>query len=283
MEHYRLRKYRGPETWARVRKAYEAGESGPSCALRFDVGLANLRKKARLKGWDRKSLALKTDLKPMRGEADPPEPPCPPLDPDPVREPAAPSDPKAAVSQALQQAERLMSRGEGQKALQTLKAAKTYVETLERTAALRILTPEEEEAAERERQEAIEARDREMWRRARAIAQGLLTQDSHGIEAHWGLAAYHWRARVLGPETARADFVRGVERGWATQFWDANGGLKSLPEVFKPAGWGASQFLWLSGQARDHTVANLDDFPWPPACETIPPDDCRYPAQLPPG
>lgn len=279
MEHHRLRKYRGPETWARVRKAYEAGESGPSCALRFDVGLANLRKKARNEGWDRKSQALKIDLKPMRGEADPPEPPCPPIDPDPVREPAPPSDPRAAVSQALQQAERLMSRGEGQKALQNLKAAETYVETLERTAARRILTPEEEEAAERERQVASDAHDREVWDRARSIAQGLLSEDCCGIPAHWGLAAFHWRARVLGPETARADFVRGVERGWAAHHWDADGALKPLPKVFQPAGWGASQFLWLSGKARDHTVADLNDFPWPPACETIPLDDCPIPAQ----
>ena len=55
MEHHRLRKYRGPETWDRVRQAYVAGESAPSVARRFDVGLSNLRRRAMAEGWTRKS------------------------------------------------------------------------------------------------------------------------------------------------------------------------------------------------------------------------------------
>lgn len=61
MEHFRLRKYRGPEVWKRVREAYEAGESGPSVARRFDVGLANLRKKSRKEEWCRKHIAARLD------------------------------------------------------------------------------------------------------------------------------------------------------------------------------------------------------------------------------
>ncbi len=63
MDHYRQRKYRGPETWARVREAYAAGESGPSVAGRFDVGLANLRKKAMREGWTRNCVALALDAR----------------------------------------------------------------------------------------------------------------------------------------------------------------------------------------------------------------------------
>ena len=70
MEHHRLRKYRGPETWARVRQAYIAGESAPSLVRRFDVGYANLRRRARLEGWTRKIIAAQIDLKPIRGAAD---------------------------------------------------------------------------------------------------------------------------------------------------------------------------------------------------------------------
>lgn len=66
MEHYALRKYRGPEIWARVRTAYLAGESAPSVARRFDVGLGNLRKRASAEGWTRNRAALRTDLKPER-------------------------------------------------------------------------------------------------------------------------------------------------------------------------------------------------------------------------
>lgn len=61
MDHYRQRKYRGPETWKRVREAYATGESGPSVAMRFDVGLANLRKKAMREGWTRNRLAVASD------------------------------------------------------------------------------------------------------------------------------------------------------------------------------------------------------------------------------
>ena len=66
MEHYRLRKYRGPETWAQVRKAYVTGESAPSVARRFDVGLSNLRRRALAEGWTRKRIAVRMDLKPVR-------------------------------------------------------------------------------------------------------------------------------------------------------------------------------------------------------------------------
>ena len=70
MEHHRLRKYRGPETWDRVRQAYVAGESAPSVARRFDVGLSNLRRRAMAEGWTRKVIAGRLDLKPIRGGAD---------------------------------------------------------------------------------------------------------------------------------------------------------------------------------------------------------------------
>jgi len=78
MDPYRQRKYRGPETWARVREAYSAGESEPSVARRFDVGLASLRKKAMREGWTRNRIAAVMDaqLPPRREPArrPPPEP-----------------------------------------------------------------------------------------------------------------------------------------------------------------------------------------------------------------
>lgn len=74
MQHHRLRKYRGPETWKQVREAFIAGESGPSVARRFDVGLANLRRRARAEGWTRAAIAAQLDLNPLRGGADAPSP-----------------------------------------------------------------------------------------------------------------------------------------------------------------------------------------------------------------
>ena len=74
MDHHRLRKYRGPETWRRVREAYLAGESARAVALRFDVGESNVRRKVMQEGWTRKTYAEQHDLRPMRGEADGPAP-----------------------------------------------------------------------------------------------------------------------------------------------------------------------------------------------------------------
>jgi hypothetical protein len=123
MDHFRLRKYRGPKTWERVRKAYEAGESGPSCALRFDVGLANLRKKARLEGWCRRHQAERSDRDLPRetaaahGDA-----------PWAGEEEAAPVSRREALDACLDHAAVAMARGESQKALAALKAALAYAD-----------------------------------------------------------------------------------------------------------------------------------------------------------
>jgi hypothetical protein len=83
MDHHRLKKYRGPETWARVKAAYVAGESAASVALRFDVSVANLRKKASREGWTRRVVAVHLDEALPRSApdtqpgVDPPRPPRP--------------------------------------------------------------------------------------------------------------------------------------------------------------------------------------------------------------
>jgi hypothetical protein len=53
----KTRKYRGPETWARVRERYLAGEPAPALAIEFDVGLGNLRRRAAEEGWTRQHHA----------------------------------------------------------------------------------------------------------------------------------------------------------------------------------------------------------------------------------
>ena len=128
MEHHRLRKYRGPETWARVRAAYVAGESAPSVARRFDVGLSNLRRRAMAEGWTRKCIAKRLDLKPVRGGADDPPPALAPLaiaidgaDPPAV-------DPEVAIARAMRRAAWLVSQGQATEALALIRA----VEALQR-------------------------------------------------------------------------------------------------------------------------------------------------------
>lgn len=123
MEHYRLRKYRGPETWAQVRKAYVAGESAPSVARRFDVGLANLRRRAMAEGWTRKRIAERLDLRALRGGADDPPPALMAL----AELEAMPEPPRidayAALSKAVRRAAWLVSQGQAAEATALLRAA----------------------------------------------------------------------------------------------------------------------------------------------------------------
>lgn len=120
MKHHRLRKYRGPETWAMVRQAYVAGESAPSVARRFDVGLANLRRRAIKEGWTRKTYAAQIDLKPIRGGADDPHGGLAALVE--VGE-TPPIDAHAALGEAVRRAAWLLSRGKTAEATALLRAA----------------------------------------------------------------------------------------------------------------------------------------------------------------
>ena len=124
MEHHRLRKYRGPETWARVRQAYIAGESAPSLVRRFDVGYANLRRRARIEGWTRKDIAAQIDLKPIRGGADEPDGSLERLA---EWSDAPPKDPNEALAEAVRRAAGLLSLGRTAEATILLRAAAALV------------------------------------------------------------------------------------------------------------------------------------------------------------
>lgn len=101
MDHFRLRKYRGPETWARVREAYLAGEPAPAVARRFDVSLDNLRKKASREGWTRAAMARRFDLKPVRGAPDGPAPAVGPLEAVALTLPPEPEERPVPVPEAV--------------------------------------------------------------------------------------------------------------------------------------------------------------------------------------
>ena len=136
MEHHRLRKYRGPETWARVREAYIAGESAPSVARRFDVGLSNLRRRAMAEGWTRTRIAERLDLKPLRGGAEAAGPPA--IAPLALLEslPEPPwVDPEVAIGRAMRRVTWLVSEGRAAEA----RALAGAVEALERMWSAEIL------------------------------------------------------------------------------------------------------------------------------------------------
>jgi hypothetical protein len=259
MDHFRLRKYRGPEVWAKVREAYVAGEPGPQVAQRFDVGLSNLRKKALREGWTRTAAARAGDplilaTQPDRlGEA---------ADP-------APAHPTVARDAAIARAAALLAEGRAAEATAQLKAA----ETLGRLAAKAgpppepELTPEEARQAEWEEERAKQARVNAVADFFRAhfrdvalqVANAMLTDRACGTaDDDWSLAVYHWRARVLGPEVALADFAQGVDGGWADRYWDAVGNLLPLSrDIPEPAAFMVRHHF--SG----HRDTDMSDWPWP--------------------
>jgi hypothetical protein len=111
-----------------VREAYVAGESAPSVARRFDVGLSNLRRRAMAEGWTRTRIAERLDLKPARGGTEGPPPALAPLAvlgalPEPPW-----VDPDLAVGRALRRVTWLVSEGRAAEA----RALARAVEALER-------------------------------------------------------------------------------------------------------------------------------------------------------
>lgn len=119
MEHHRLRKYRGPETWARVKAAYIAGEPAPAVARRFDVGLSNLRRRAMQEGWTRNRIAERLDRELPRGANDP----GPGLGVLSGTQEMGTMEPKEALRLAAQHAAWLVCEGRSAEATALLKAA----------------------------------------------------------------------------------------------------------------------------------------------------------------
>lgn len=227
MEHHRLRKYRGPEVWARVRVAYEAGESGPSVARRFDVGLANLRKKCRREGWSRRHQAERLDRE-LAGERRRPDTPPGARGAEPDAD--APIDRRAALTACLDHAARFMARGDGARAIAALKAAEVFDAV---TQALNLNDPNDPWSGQPDPDgtragalRALEAlrRQAEIDAAADVLARRMLSErvdDGRGLDA-----IYHWRAENLGPEVAARDHADAVERGHAGHYFEADGRLK---------------------------------------------------------
>ncbi len=233
MEHYRLRKYRSAETWARVREAYVAGESGPSVARRFDVGLANLRKKAAREGWHRRATAMLLERElPPRREAPPPGLADGGWVEEGVEDETPDLDPNAAIDRVMRRAIAAAGRGRAAEAQGLIRAAEGLRRLTQPALAPgeRPLTPEEWEArAEAEEAEAATARVlvvERLSRLAEHMAHALLMQHPSGIPAIYDPFIYAFRARHFGPEIEAADHRHAAAMGWPLDHWDADGRLK---------------------------------------------------------
>ena len=242
MEHYRLRKYRGPEVWKRVRAAYEAGESGASVARRFDVGLANLRKKSQREGWSRKDVASRLDreLEPARTGPTP----GPTLEPTPADiAPAPPVDPRKAVEEAMQRAGGLLVQGRGEEAQVLVRSAEALARLADRAEPAKAAQGDDEALSEDDLAQLIAQRDADIIGEATRLAHAMLMDQPMGESARYGAFLYHWRARHLGPEATAADFAHAVDGGWAPNYFDAEGRLRPLPEPITPLGMMVAQHL----------------------------------------
>lgn len=209
MEHLRLRKYRGPDTWRRVKEAYAAGESGPSLARRYDVGLHNLRKKASREGWTRSAVAAALDR-----ELPPEIVPTP--DPGAA---SGPPDPPAVRRRALARADALLAEGRAAEALAQLKAAEALARLGAEAEFSRMETYEEDAEAVRIKVGRI------VEERALELARAMLAE---GVKpgVRWGGYALHWRAAAFGEAAAEADRRQAEAEGWADRYWDAEGRLR---------------------------------------------------------
>ena len=248
MEHYRLRKYRGPETWARVREAYVAGEPAASVALRFDVSVANIRKKSSREGWTRRHVAEAIDLRRMRGEPDPAPPPwetvelapppaLPASTPAPEPAPAAPEPavaPDVAVAKGLARASAALARGDAAGAAALTRAA----EGLARATGHDPTVPPSPERLDGDEDAAREAEARAHWEdfhrkieeRAGVLALQLLADRRSNPAIHGGFAL-HWRAANLGPEAAAADRDAARDGGSFEMYWREDGTLRPLDQI----------------------------------------------------
>lgn len=255
MTERRIIKQRSPAVWARVKAAYLAGEPAASVARRFDVGYGNLRFRAHAEGWTRKAAmaaaeqeALAEDRR-LAGEADV-EAPLPP------EAPVPPEDLHEALDAATRRAASLLARGRAAEASALLKAA----EALDR----RIGTPHPEAGREEHASAAPPeapvddiATEEELYRLRAELESHILSRADETARLMLsdldtppdllGALALHWRAENLGPECAALDFVRHREDGRPCRYWNADGSLKSLDEIFD--GWWASVRSHMRGGA----------------------------------
>lgn len=257
MTERRIIKQRSPAVWARVKEAYLAGEPAASVARRFDVGLGNLRFKANAEGWTRKAAMAaeaqeaEAEDRRLAGEADV-ETPLPL----PLEAPVPPEDLHEALEAATRRAASLLARGRAAEASALLKAAEALDRRIgspapeasreEHATAAPPEAPVDDIAAEEELYRLRAELESHILSRADETARRMLS-DLDTPPDLLGALALHWRAENLGPECAALDFVRHRrDDGRPCRYWNADGSLKSLDEIFD--GWWVSVRNHMRGQ-----------------------------------
>lgn len=248
MTERRIIKQRSPAVWARVKEAYLAGEPAASVARRFDVGLGNLRFRANAEGWTRKAAMAAAEQEAeaedrrLAGQADVDEPLLLPPE-----APVSPEDLHEALEVATRRAASLLARGRAAEASALLKAAEALDRRIgspapeasreEHATAAPPEAPVDDIAAEEELYRLRAELESHILSRADETARRMLS-DLDTPPDLLGALALRWRAENLGPECAALDFIRHREVGRPCRYWNEDGSLKSLDEIFD--GWWVS-------------------------------------------
>ncbi len=220
----RIRRFPGQKVWTLAQDAYLAGESAASIARRLDLTENGIRKRAARKGWTRTQHAEAV----KRSE-----------------------HPSQALSALLTRIGRAMHEGRMDDAGAMIRDAESLTRAIRAAPPPPPMTPSPE--VMRAWREAETRRLEDYWgRRGREMAEALLRDRGYDVADRWAASALRWRARVLGPEQAERDFVRGVEGGWAARYWDEQGRLWPARPPNSPSGRMQVQHQRLCEGRRQH-------------------------------
>lgn len=234
-------KQRSPAVWARVKAAYLEGEPAASVARRFDVGYGNLRYRANAEGWTRKAAMAEAETQAqaeqvrLAGQAHIPAPATDRGDPQTGAECGlAPItlDPQATLAAAMRAAATHLAQGRGAEASATVRAAQAFADL---TGVSPLLppspAPEPTEAEIVDEEEHARALNEDLkvqiTERAHRLAIDMLS-DHVTTGGLLGAFALRWRAANLGPDVARADYLKACEYSSHPRHWDSDGNLISL-------------------------------------------------------
>ena len=237
MEHHRLKKYRGPETWVRVKAAYIAGESAASVALRFDVSVANLRKKASREGWTRSAVGHRRDRDlpdpVVRGAPASSEPAQAVTQPSAQNGEAQPPSqnvllealsPQQQMAQGFKLAARRIAEGRPQEAEALVRAARALMEA---TASPVPTLQDLEETPIGVLETVVRAIEYRAW---------ILTRSLHEPETDPPAASEHFYFHLRDRHFSWADGDRGRDRRWVAKhrpeleaLWDEEGQVVEPP------------------------------------------------------
>lgn len=232
MAQFRPRKHRGSATWAKVKRDYLSGIPARVVAERHDVGLSNLKRKAREEGWRRchHALELEAEQAAAFGDASADvavavvvETPAP--------EPAEPVTPEIAFEAAVDKAAVALAAGRSAEATSLLKAARDLLQLLGPNGLHPPPPPPTEADMKRRWQEMLYSEEgrAQVRKAAEHLAENMMSLPAGTPGAH-GWFVYDWRRRTLGQAVADQDRAAATGMGFGDAYWRPDGTMLTRAE-----------------------------------------------------